>query len=150
MKKNDFFNSCRARKKRHAEASYKNSHLQTVSFVLSISSRARCLNKTYSNHFKHNFTEAATKTVFENICSFFQEQPFYNFPGGFICFSNRQEFSRRASICLSVRRTDMNFSGSILFEQKQIFEEGLSKRHVFSRRFYLFVEQILIFPETLI
>ena len=30
----------------------------------------------------------------------------------------------------------------MLFEQTQIFEEGLSKRHVFSRRLYLFVEQI--------
>ena len=53
MKKHDFFNFCRARKKRHAEASYKNSHLQTVRFVLSISSRARCLNKTCNNNSKH-------------------------------------------------------------------------------------------------
>ena len=54
-KKNMTFNFCRARQKRHAEASYKNSHLQTVSFVLSISSCARCLNKTKtcSNNFKH-------------------------------------------------------------------------------------------------
>ena len=112
MKKHDFFNSCRARKKRHAEASYKNSHLQTVSFVLSISSRARCLNKTYSNIFEHNLQKQPPKQFLKISVLFFQEQPFYNFPGGFICFSNRQEFSR-ASICLSVRRTDMNFPGRV-------------------------------------
>ena len=33
--------SAEQEKKRHAEASYKNLHLQTVSFVLSISSRAK-------------------------------------------------------------------------------------------------------------
>ena len=29
---------------------------------------------------------------------FFQEQPFYTFPGGSICFSNRHEFSRRVHL----------------------------------------------------
>ena len=52
-----------------------------------------------------------------------------NFPGGSICSSNRNEFSRRVYM---------------FFEQTQIFQEGLSKRHVFSRRFYLFVEQTLL------
>ena len=43
-------------------------------------------------------SEAAYETVLKNICSFFQEQPFYNIPGGSIC------------------RTDMNFpGGSIMF-----------------------------------
>ena len=74
-----------------------------------------------------------TETVFENICSFFQEQPFYNFPGGFICSSNRHEFSRRVYM---------------FFEQTRIFQEGLSKRHVFSRRFYLFVEHTLLSHRT--
>ena len=31
----------------------------------------------------------------------------------------------------------------MFFEQTQIFQKGLSKRDVFSRRFYLFVEQTL-------
>ena len=64
---------------------------------------------------------------------FFQEQPFYNFPGGSICSSNRHEFSRRVYM---------------FFEQTQIFQEGYSKRHVFSRRFYLFVEQTLLSHRT--
>ena len=64
---------------------------------------------------------------------FFQEQPFYNFPGGSICSSNRHEFSRRVYM---------------FFKQTRIFQEGLSKRHVFSRRFYLFVEQTLLSHRT--
>ena len=71
----------------------------------------------------------------------FQEQPFHNCPfvprtdmnflGGFICSSNRHEFSRRVYI--------------MFFEQIQIFQESLSKRHVFSRRYlylYLVIEHI--------
>ena len=64
---------------------------------------------------------------------FFQEQPFYNFPGESICSSNRHEFSRRVYM---------------FFEQTRIFQEGLSKRHVFLRRFYLFVEQTLLSHRT--
>ena len=56
-----------------------------------------------------------------NICSFF--------PGGYICSSNRHEFSRRVNLFV---------------EQTQIFQEGYSKRHVFLRSVYLFVEQILL------
>ena len=66
-----------------------------------------------------------------------------NFPGGSICSSNRNEFSRRVY--------------NMFFEQTQIFQEGYSKRHVFqgssicsSNRPYYLIEQILIFPETLI
>ena len=71
---------------------------------------------------------------FSNISvNFFQEQPFYNFPGGSICSSNRYKFSRRVYM---------------FFEQTLIFQEGLSKRHVFSRRFYLFVEQTLLSHRT--
>ena len=32
----------------------------------------------------------------------------------------------------------------MFFEQTQILQEGLSKRHAFSRRFYLFVEQTVL------
>ena len=61
---------------------------------------------------------------------FFQEQPFYNFPGVSICSSNRHEFSRTVY--------------NMFFEHTRIFQEGLSKRHVFSRRLYLFVEQTIL------
>ena len=64
---------------------------------------------------------------------FFQEQPFYNFPGGSICSLNRHEFSRRVYM---------------FFEQTQIFQEGLLKRHDFLRRSYLFVEQTLLSHRT--
>ena len=36
----------------------------------------------------------------------------------------------------------------MFFEQTQIFQKGLLKRHVFSRRFYLFVEQTLLSHRT--
>ena len=60
-----------------------------------------------------------------NIFIIFQEGPFVprtnmNFPGGSICSSNRHEFSRMV----------------------------YSKRHVFSRRFYLFVAQTLLSHRT--
>ena len=45
----------------------------------------------------------------------------------------------------------------MFFEQTRIFQEGISNRHVFqgvficpSNRPYYLIEQILIFPETLI
>ena len=68
----------------------------------------------------------------------FQEGPFVprtdmNFPGGSICSSNRHEFSRRVYM---------------FFEQTRIFQEGLSKRPVFLRGFYLFVEQTLLSHRT--
>ena len=88
------------------------------------------------------YSEAATETVFENICFFlsrsnlfiiFQEGPFVrrtdmNFPGESICSSNRHEFSRRAY------RKDMFFQGGSICS---------------SNRPYYLIEQILIFPETL-
>ena len=92
-----------------------------------------------------NCTEAATETVFKNICSFFPGAtynfpggPFVprtdmNFPGGSICSSNRHEFSRKVYYVL---QTDTNFPGAY------------SKRHVFSRRFNLFVEQTLLSHRT--
>ena len=57
-----------------------------------------------------------------------------NFPGGSICSSNRHEFSRRVY--------------NMFFEQTGIFQEGLLKKHVFLRRFYLFVEQTLLSHRT--
>ena len=36
----------------------------------------------------------------------------------------------------------------MFFEQTRIFQEVYSKRHVFSRRFYLFVEQTLLSHRT--
>ena len=36
----------------------------------------------------------------------------------------------------------------MFFEQTRIFQEGLSKRHDFSRRFYLFVDQTLLSHQT--
>ena len=63
---------------------------------------------------------------FKKSVLFFQEQPFYNFPEGFICSLNRHVF----------------------FEQTQIFQESLSNRHLFSRRVYLFVKQTLLSHRT--
>ena len=65
---------------------------------------------------------------------FFQEQPFYNFPGGSIC------------VYLFVKQTCfLQAGGSIMFfELTQIFQKCLSNRHVFSKMVYLFVEQTLI------
>ena len=87
---------------------------------------------------------------------FFQEQPFYNFPGGYICSSNRHEFSRRVNLFveqtrifqegLYVLRTDTNFPGG-LFEKTCFFQGGSICS---SNRPYYLIEQILIFPETLI
>ena len=55
---------------------------------------------------------------------FFQEQPFYNFPRGSICSSNRHEFSRRFHLFveqtwifqegLYVLWTDTNFPGGLI------------------------------------
>ena len=59
-----------------------------------------------------------------NLFIIFQEGLFVprtdmNFPGGSICSSNRHTFSRRVYM---------------FFEQTRIFQEGYSKRHLFSRR----------------
>ena len=51
------------------------------------------------------------------------------------------------SICSS-NRHEFSRRVYIFFEQIQIFQEGYSKRHVFSRRFYLFVEQTLLSHRT--
>ena len=70
-----------------------------------------------------------------------------NFPGGFICSSNRYEFSRRVYM---------------FFEQTRIFQEGLLKRQVFFKEVlsvrrtdliiasngYLFSQKPLFSPRT--
>ena len=81
-------------------------------------------------------SEAATETIFENICSFFPGAPFFwSFPGGFMCSPNRCQFSRK--VCLfteqlpifqegfSVHRTDTNFSGEcgLFTEQIPFFQK---------------------------
>ena len=65
---------------------------------------------------------------------FFQEQPFYNFPGGSICSSNRHEFSRRFILCSSNRHQ---------FSRRAI-------RKTFSERFYLFVEPYYLIGQIII
>ena len=87
---------------------------------------------------------------------FFQEQPFYNFPGWSICSSNRHEFSRRVHLFveqtwisqegLYVLRTDTNFPGGFI-EKTCFFQRGSICS---SNTTYYLIEQILIFPETLI
>ena len=79
---------------------------------------------------------------FRKYVLFFQKQPFYNFPGGCNCSSNRHVFFTRVYI--------------MFFGQTRIFQEGFSNRHVFqggsigsSNRSYYLIEQILIFQETL-
>ena len=74
---------------------------------------------------------------------FFQEQPFYNFLGGFICSSNRHEFFQKG---LYVLRTDTNFPGGLI-EKICFFKEVLSVRRT---DLIISSNQILISPETFI
>ena len=93
------------------------------------------------------------RRFFKIFALFFQKQSFYNFPRGSIyLFSSRQ--------------TDMflpvyNTNNIMFFEKTNIFQKGLSNRHVFSkglsvRQIDLIIEQIyiiiiiLILSETLI
>ena len=85
--------------------------------VFSISS---CNSKCLINKYSHTGSEAATETIFENICSFLPGAPFSgvfkealcvhqtdaNFPGRSVCSPNRYKISRRM---WSVRRTDTFF-----------------------------------------
>ena len=99
---------------------------------------------------------------------FFQEQPFYNFPGGSICSSNRHKFSKRFHLFveqtwifqegLYVLRTDTNFPGGLI-EKTCFFKEVLSgssnrpyhliEQINFPRNPYLVLEHIRIFQEPL-
>ena len=84
--------------------------------------------------FAYNISEAATETIFENICSFLSGAPFSgffqealcvhrtdaNFPGRFVCSLNRYKFSRRtwsSSPIFQEHRfshwTDTDFPGTI-------------------------------------
>ena len=46
----------------------------------------------------HNFQKQPPRQFLKISVLFFQEQPFYNFPGGSICSSNRHEFSRKVHL----------------------------------------------------
>ena len=99
---------------------------------------------------------------------FFQEKPFYNFPGGSICSPNRHAFFKEV---LSVRRTDLishridtHFPRNpyLVLEHIRIFQEPLFPRRTdihflgspikSSNTYYfpgdpLYLEQISIFQE---
>ena len=110
-------------------------------FILVRSSRATIYNM---------LSEAATETIFENICSFLPGAPFSgvfqealcvhrtdaNFPGRFVCSPNRYKFSRRM---WSVHRTDTTFPGALFMCSPN--------RYRFSRTTFLATEQIPIFQE---
>ena len=91
-----------------------------------------------------DITEAVTdtKTVFQNICSFFPGATFLQFFKSVYLFVEQTCFSRRCYM---------------FFEQTQIFQEDLSNKMFFSRtvyvclsnRHYYLIKQI-IFPKTLI
>ena len=121
-------------------------------YVLKKFKKRRDLRNNQRISFLELTTEAATETVFQNVLVFFQEQLFYNFPGGSICSSNRHEFSG-GSICSSNRhsnrhvffrrvyyvlrtdifshRTDIHFPGSpnLLLEHMLIFRRPLCLEH---------------------
>ena len=97
--------------------------------------------------FHRNRTKAATE--FFKISVFFQEQPFYSFPGGSICLSNRHVFFPGGSTCSSNRhefsrkvyRTDLFFQeGSICLLSRPYIS---SNRNQFSRKLYLVLKHIL-------
>ena len=102
---------------------------------------------------KGNFmqlSEAATETIFENICSFLPAPFFWSFPGGFMCSPNRYQFSRSTFLAteqiqifqehLFSDRTDTDFPGALIF--------WLPNRYRFSRNTFLATEQITIFQEA--
>ena len=83
------------------------------------------------------------KRFFKKSGLFFQEQPFYNFLGGSICSSNRQEFSRR------VYRTDIIFPGGSICSSNRpyyLIEQNTN----FPRNPYLVAEHIRIFQPYLV
>ena len=89
-----------------------------------------------------------TMLLKQKVNAMTQKQPLRQFSNLF--FFSRSNLFIISQECPFVPRTDMNFPGGsiMFFEQIQIFQEGLSKRHVFSRRFYLFVEQTLLSHRT--
>ena len=108
------------------------------------------IKKIITSSAKYIVSEAATETIFENICSFLPGTPFpvffqealcnhrtdVNFPGRFVCSPNRYKFSRRT---WSVHRTDTIFLGALFMCS--------SNRYRFSRSTFLATEQIPIFQE---
>ena len=97
------------------------------------------------------FSEAASETIFENICSFLPGAPFSgffqealfvhltdaNFPGRRGLFTEQIPFFQEASLC--VHRADTNFPGALFW---------LPNRYRFSRNTFLSTEQITIFQEA--
>ena len=120
------------------------------------------LPKCSKFHYSEMYTQKQPPRQFSKISVlFFQEQPFYNFPEGSICSSNRHEFSRRVHLFveqtwifqegLYVLRTDMNFPGGLI-EKTRFFKEVLSVHRTdtnFPRNPYLILEHIRIFQEPL-
>ena len=83
-----------------------------------------------------DITEAVTdtKTVFQNICSFFPRATFLQFFKSVYLFVEQTCFSRR---CYYVLRTDTNSPGRFI-KQNVFFQDGL----------YLFVKQTLLSHKT--
>ena len=120
-------------------------------------------NKKFKSCDKNDLinSEAATETVFENICSFFPGATFLKFSRrvhlfleqtwifqeGLLCSSNRHEFFRRAY------RKDMFFQGEPPWKNVGLFVEQTLLSHRtdtnFPRNPYLVLEHIRIFQEPL-
>ena len=94
--------------------------LKIYNYLLSLS-RHLVQKGTYTL-LKGLVTEAATVTVFKISVLFFQEQPFYNFPGGSYLFVEQTCFVPGGS---NVLRTCTNFPGGFI-EQTCFFKEVLS------------------------
>ena len=89
-----------------------------------------------------------------NFFIIFQEGPFVpqtdmNFPGGFICSSNKHEFSRRVYQSISLSNRPYYVIKQILNFPRNPYLE-FSNTCEFSRSLYFLIKQILIFQEPLI
>ena len=82
-------------------------------------------------------SEAATETIFENICSFLPGAPFSVFSRRLYVFTEQMPIFQEPSLC--VHRTDTDFPGAPFY---------LPNRYQFSRSTsFLATEQIPIFQE---
>ena len=102
---------------------------------------AKRINR-YEQHSTFFIQKQPPRRFFKISVLFFQEQPFYNFPGGSICFSNRHEFFKR------VYRTNMFFQGGSHLFVEQTFLSHRTNTN-FPRNPYLVLEDIRIFQEPL-
>ena len=55
-------------------------------------------NRYFDNRSRWLLSKQPPRQFLKISVLFFQEQPFYNIPGGSICSSNRHEFSRRVNL----------------------------------------------------